>query len=126
MQGSDLKKLKRRIDKWRATRAYRQSAMPEKLWNEAVQLCQTYPLNLVRRELRIEGTKLKAKLKGINTFGESNGDTAKARFVSLDMPVFEDIDPMCEWIRPDGTQLRIKVKASQIQQIVASFLGSSI
>lgn len=130
MKGSDFKKVKRQIENWRRTRRYEHEAMPESIWSEAVRLSRIYSVNQVRRELKLDGTKLKRKAKEKRNEGQSDSTMPGRNFVDVDLSSYFAQEPKepsnpsfhCEWTRPDGVSLRIQVAPGQINEIVTSFL----
>ena len=114
---SDLKKVSREFKLWRRERLNRRARIPDKLWRAAASLCEVYPIDEVRTELGIDYGKLKSKRT------EFEKVKAAPNFITVDLPTRRSTDPLCEWIRPDGARLRVRVQPSQLNQVVAEFFG---
>lgn len=119
-EDSRLKALKRKIELWRKEKQHQRAAMPKHLWREAVDLCEVYSACRIRRELRLEHSKLKTLL-GMREKQESSGE-----FVSIDLPNRTSVNPVFEWVRPDGAKLRVRVPAGDLDQLVSSFFGGQL
>lgn len=116
---SDLDSLKHQFASWRSRRASEKGRTPEKLWRETVRLCDIYPVGTVRKELGLDLNRLKAKISQF----KKEQKRPKPTFVSVEFPVPQASDPVCEWVRPDGAKLRIRIQPGSIDQLVRSFLG---
>jgi hypothetical protein len=76
---SKLNELKRKIELWRKKKQHQRAAMPKQLWREAVDLCEVYSACRIRKELRLEHSKLKALL------AVRGKQESPAEFVSIDL-----------------------------------------
>ncbi len=119
-ENSKLEKLKRKIELWRKKKRHQRAAMPKELWREAVDLCEVYSASRIRRELHLEHSKLRVLLEEKVNQGKSGG------FVSIDLPGRTSMNPVCEWVRPDGAKLRMRMPASDLGQLVSSFFGGQL
>lgn len=114
---SDLKQVSREFKLWRRKRPNQRSPIPDKLWRAAADLCEIYPVGEVRTELGIDYGKLKSKI------AEFKQVKSAPDFITVDLPTRSSTNPVCEWIRPDGARLRVRVQPSQLNQVVADFFG---
>jgi hypothetical protein len=60
----ELETTRRRIARWRATRAYRGAAMPPALWSAAITLAQRHGLYTTARALHLDYGSLKTRVAG--------------------------------------------------------------
>jgi hypothetical protein len=81
-----------------------------------VRLCEIYPLGVVRNELGLDLNRIKAKISEFKI-------KPKPTFVSVELPGLRMADPVCEWVRPDGAKLRMRVSNQSLGELVTSFLG---
>ena len=116
-QDPDLQKVKLQFAAWRRKRDSVRAAMPENLKVSAVELCKVYSIGRVCAELSLVHAKLKKMV------AEGSKASSRPNFVSVELPLLRKLDPVCEWIRPDGARLRIRVGAGDLNQVVASFFG---
>lgn len=117
---SKLNELKRKIELWRKKKQHQRAAMPKQLWREAVDLCEVYSACRIRKELRLEHSKLKALL------AVRGKQESPAEFVSIDLANRMNVNPVCEWVRTDGAKLRVRVPVSDLGQLVSSFFGGQL
>ena len=116
-QNSDFKKAKRQFKLWRKNKSHRCAVIPDELWQEAVHLCEMYPMGHVCAELGVERGRLKQKLTQLKQPVQGAG------FITVDLPRLENVESTFEWIRPDGVKLRVKMPTSELSKVVASFIG---
>ena len=112
---SDLRAVSREFKAWRRRKTNARCRIPESLWREAAGVCENHSIGRVRAELGLNLNQLKAK---VEQFKEE-----EPTFVSVEVPVPKTLDPVCEWVRPDGARLRIRIQAGAVDQLVKSFLG---
>jgi hypothetical protein len=60
-----LESVRRRLDRWRATRAYPHAAMPPRLWKAAVRLADQHGLYRTARALRLDSGALKRHVEAV-------------------------------------------------------------
>lgn len=122
-----LAAVKKRFSNWQVTRTHASSPIPKPLWDLAVGLCDDYSVAEVSRELGIARSKLYGKLaKSTCSLGSRGALTAKDPFVTLALDgeahgAGEGLD--CEWMRLDGTRLRVRMPASAVAGVISSFLS---
>jgi hypothetical protein len=113
-----LARGRERFDKFRKKhKGYRR--LPESLWSAAVKLAQTYGVNRTAHTLRLDYSGLKKRLEstGLDTPPEA---TPGPEFIEL-MPSELTAAAECalECRRPDGTTIRIHLKAAQLPDLAA-------
>lgn len=59
---SNLQSVSSKFAEWRSRKTSSRCRIPKDLWAEAVHLCETYPIGVVRGELGLNGDKLKEKV----------------------------------------------------------------
>ena len=113
-----LARGRQRFDKFRKThKGYRR--LPESLWSTAVKLAQTYGINRTARTLRLDYSGLKKRLE--STVSDTPSETAPGpKFIEL-LPSELTAAAECalECSRPDGTIIRIHLKAAQLPDLAA-------
>ena len=65
----DMTRVRRRLDRWRRTRAYSRSPIPKALWANAVALARQQGLYQTARALRLDYGGLKAHVAAAETRG---------------------------------------------------------
>jgi len=58
----DLREVQKQFERWRRTRPKR-ATIPDTLWEKAVGLCQTHPVNKIARSLRLNHANLKNRVQ---------------------------------------------------------------
>ena len=113
-----LARGRERFDKFRKKhKGYRR--LPESLWSAAVNLAQTYGVNRTARTLRLDYSGLKKRLE--STVAATPSDVGPGpTFVEL-LPSELTAAAECalECRRPDGTTIRIHLKATQLPDLAA-------
>ena len=113
-----LARGRERFDKFRKKhKGYRR--LPESLWSTAVKLAQTYGINRTARTLRLDYSGLKKRLE--STVSDTPSETAPGpKFIEL-LPSELTAAAECalECSRPDGTIIRIHLKAAQLPDLAA-------
>lgn len=113
-----LARGRERFDKFRKKhKGYRR--LPESLWSAAVKLAQTYGVNQTARTLRLDYSGLKKRLE--STVSDTSSDTTPGpTFIEL-LPSELTAAAECalECRRPDGTTIRIHLKATQLPDLAA-------
>jgi hypothetical protein len=118
---SDLRSLKFKFSVWRKNKPNIRTPIPANLWQEAAKLCEKYSVSTISRALKLDHKKLKEKVRT-----KKVEMVPEPEFVSVALPIPEISDPICEWVRPDGTRLRIRIQGGSIDQVVQSFLGGRV
>jgi hypothetical protein len=104
-----LMQLRRRIERWRSTRA-RRSPMPAALWSAATQLAHELGASRVARELRVGYGSLKER---VEAGGQPSGRGASG-FVQIEgAALLAAAPPSVEFCDPSGLQVTIRLGAGQ-------------
>jgi hypothetical protein len=123
---AELKRLRTRIERWRATRAKR-SPMPEPLWEAAVTLAQREGLYPVARALRLNYESLKTRVGAGSPHRAVRGARVPAGFVELpplSLAAPPPAGPVLEWQDRHGGKLTIRLAAGQpvaVERVAAHF-----
>ena len=104
-----MEKVRRRLERWRSTRAYRRSPIPSALWAAAVTVARRHGLYPAARTLRLDYTTLK---KHLHAADDRVPAAASATFVELaPLPVpTHACDCVIEIEAPRGGRMRVQVK----------------
>ena len=118
-QEVDLNRVKEQFACWRRKKHLAKTKrVPEYLWRAATELCGRYSTGRVRNELVLDYKKLKDRVQACGQREPSKS------FVTIELPkLCVPEQTTCEWVRPDGAKLRVKMTASLVKQTVADFLG---
>jgi len=111
-QTDSLEQVKRRFERWRASRE-RGQHIPRPLWAAAVALAKEHGLERISSELRIKYDGLKKQLEG----GEAPGRTVvrEARFVELFAPSSVGVSEcIVELQNARGAKMRIQLKGGDL------------
>ena len=92
-----LESVQEKFEAWRAGQKSRE-AIPEALWEAAVQLCERHPLSRVSRALRLSFRDLKKRLNGRQAI--------PVQFTELELGSLSG-SWQIECQRPDGARLRV-------------------
>jgi hypothetical protein len=123
-----LQEVAEHFEQWRK-RKRNGERVPERLWNEAVSLVETYGVSQVSRTLRLGGRDLNRRRGMIESGPRRQERSGKRAFVEID-PVVMDQTPGPEasagWMeleRPDGLRLRIRPSGgAELLALVERFL----
>lgn len=126
-----LAELGEQFAQWRSTKTRRGEPIPERLWTQALALCERLPRSQIRRRLRLSDRDFK-KRQGL--------DVSKAKESSasaLEATSFIELTEAVSWHepsalaraemlleRPDGTRLQLRYSGavSEMTPIVDRFL----
>ena len=114
---------RQRFEKWRKMhKGYHR--LPDSLWSAAVKLAQTYGVNRTARILRLDYSGLKKRLE--STVSDTPSETVLGTgFLELSpSELTTAVECALECRRPDGTTIRIHLKAAQLPDLTA--LSSSL
>lgn len=90
--------VQRQFEDWRCRRSQKREPIPAHLWQAAVELCKSYTVTSVCRQLRLSFAELKKRLSTV--------EGLPSRFVQIDVQGFCGTWHLeCE--RADGTRLRV-------------------
>jgi hypothetical protein len=104
-----LTQLRRRIERWRCTRAKR-SPMPAELWSAATELARGLGASRVARELRVGYGSLRERMEA---GGQRSGRGASG-FVQIEgAALLAAAPPSVEVCDPSGLQVTIRLGAGQ-------------
>ena len=93
-----LETVRQYFEAWRSGRTKKCQPIPEKLWQAAASLCETYPITHVCRHLRLSFSDLKRRV--------STAKPRPAQFMEIDMGCFTGgWQLQCD--RADGAKLRL-------------------
>jgi len=103
------------FDKWRKNKRWHDS-IPEELWQAAVDLVKDFPIGQVSKILRLDQSKLKARILAIQRVKDSN--TVVPSFVELD---FSNLPSSAECIveaeERNGSKMKISIKGQPVDVI---------
>ena len=124
-----LQEVAEHFEQWRRGKR-KGERIPEQLWQEAVDLVDSYGVSQVSRTLRLGGRDLN-KRRGMTTAGRHRrGASSKTTFVEIDPVVCgEAPEPTgsalwMELERPDGLRLRIRPShRGDLLALVERFMG---
>jgi hypothetical protein len=101
----DLGRVRRRLDRWRQTRAHRRSPIPTALWASAVAVARQEGLYRTARALHLDYGGLKAHVEAV----DGDGGRGSAAFVEFAGSTLTDLRPSeIELTGPGGT-VRLRV-----------------
>jgi hypothetical protein len=115
-----LEKTRRRIARWRETRAYRGAAMPAALWAAAIALARQHGLYPTARTLRVDYGALKKRL---DAAGAGRGPA----FAFVELPAVRPpgLGPcVIDLEAPGGRRLRIEVTGVTVADLVTLTQGA--
>lgn len=104
-----LEQIREQFEAWRQGRKKR-SAIPEELWQSAVNLCQDHPISKVSRTLRLNHALLKHR---VGTYGIDHPASCitDPRFIELNLsPSKSASECIVEMSDPKGSTMRMYVK----------------
>ena len=123
---SDLKRLRKRIDRWRQTRRKR-SPMPKALWDEAARLAEVHGVSPVSRQVGVDYSSLKNRTKKASK--KQRGQRSETEFVELSTNQLLGgiggpavVEVACD----DGVRLTVRYDDSRqldVAGLVATFCG---
>jgi hypothetical protein len=123
----DIAAVKDLFAQWQQSRCRASSRIPVELWDLAVELCKAHSVSCVSGELGIARSKLYARLARIKVASiESDSAANKDPFVTvqLEAVAIPDVEMQdCEWVRTDGSRLRIRMPVSEVPRVVSLFLN---
>ena len=104
-----LDQIREQFEAWRQGRKKR-SAIPDKLWQSAVSLCQDHSISKVSSTLRLNHAVLKHRVGAYGINHPVSRITAP-RFIELDMrPSKSAFECIVEMSEPKGSTMRVYVK----------------
>jgi hypothetical protein len=102
-----IEQLRRQLDEFRSSRPQR-TKLPEGLWQTAVELARQYGLYAVSRPLRLDYTKLKARLGNDGAFSKNAAAPAFVELVGA--PAATVAECLIEFESTLGSKMRIQWK----------------
>jgi hypothetical protein len=93
--------------------------LPDSLWSAAVKLAQTYGVNRTAKTLRLDYSGLKKRLEstGSDTPPEAAPGPGFIELLPSELTAAAECALECR--RPDGTTIRIHLKATQLPNLAA-------
>jgi len=107
-----LEEVAEHFEQWRRSKK-RGQRIPERLWDEAVNLVGTYGVSEITRILRLSGTDFNKRRGIVGPGKRRRGSAAKTAFVEIDRAGVDQVlkpEATGTWMeleRPDGLRLRI-------------------
>jgi hypothetical protein len=113
-----LARGRERFDKFRKKhKGYRR--LPDSLWSAAVKLAQAYGVNRTARTLRLDYSGLKKRLESTVAVAPSEAPPGPGFIELLPSELTAAAECALECRRPDGTMIRIHLKAAQLPDLTA-------
>lgn len=122
----EVRRLRKRIDRWRQTRRKR-SPMPKRLWAEAVRLAELHGVSRVSTQAGIDYRSLKNRTKQASK--KQSGHSGEAEFVELSTTQLfggHGGPAVVEVTGDDGVRLTVRYDDSRqldVAGLVAAFCG---
>lgn len=103
---TQLEKVQEHFSTWRETKPYNSSPIPEKLWQEAIELTGSYSIHEICKALHLDFNHLKRRVQESNALAPADQGAGFVE-LSLAMPS-QSCECLIEVERSDGTRLSIK------------------
>ena len=107
-----LEDVRQRFEQWRESRKHR-TAIPDRLWEEAVSLCADHSIYRISRTLRLDYNVLK-RHASYTPPGHLPKSVTSSGFVELDLKAsLPEADYLVEMEDKDGAKMKMHIKGQQ-------------
>lgn len=127
-QKNPIEPIAVKFSSWRSNRQHKLVKIPEELLELAAKLCKFHSIIEVSKAVKVPRRKLELKLAELGGSRNSKRPHSKVDFIRIALPdrglenTGSNRSVVCEFTRPDGTQMKLVMESKDLGLVMTSFL----